>query len=193
VIAAQGTAAGAPACARCHAFNGGSDGSGAFPRIAGQSAFYLSEQLRAFSSGVRLNAIMSPVAKALSADDISDVTAYYAGAMAPFLPLASTADAGLVAQGERLAKIGDAAKGVPGCGNCHGADGAGQSPTIPYLAGQYGHYISFELKMWQRGFRKTSGPVMAPIAKMLDDQDIAAVAAYYQQLRGPAPAVTTKK
>ncbi len=91
VIAAQGTAAGAPACALCHAFNGGSDGSGAFPRIAGQSAFYLSEQLRAFSSGVRLNAIMSPVAKALSADDISDVTAYYAGAMAPFLPLANTA------------------------------------------------------------------------------------------------------
>ena len=74
VIAAQGTAAGAPACARCHAFNGGSDGSGAFPRIAGQSAFYLSEQLRAFSSGVRLNAIMSPVAKALSEDDISDVS-----------------------------------------------------------------------------------------------------------------------
>jgi cytochrome c553 len=28
---------------------------------------------------------------------------------------------------------------------------------------------------------------MAPIAKKLDDQDIAAVAAYYQQLRGPAP------
>ena len=79
VIAAQGTAAGAPACARCHAFNGGSDGSGAFPRIAGQSAFYLSEQLRSFSSGVRLNAIMSPVAKALSEDDISDVAAYYAG------------------------------------------------------------------------------------------------------------------
>jgi mono/diheme cytochrome c family protein len=36
VIAAQGTAAGAPACALCHAFNGGSDGSGAFPRIAWQ-------------------------------------------------------------------------------------------------------------------------------------------------------------
>ena len=28
---------GAPACAQCHAFSGGSDGSGAFPRIAGQS------------------------------------------------------------------------------------------------------------------------------------------------------------
>jgi quinohemoprotein ethanol dehydrogenase len=188
VIAAQGTAAGAPACARCHAFNGGSDGSGAFPRIAGQSAFYLSEQLRSFSSGVRLNAIMSPVAKALSEDDISDVAAYYAGTTAPFLPLADTASAALVAQGERLAKTGNAAKGIPGCVNCHGADGAGQPPTIPYLGGQYGHYISFELKMWQRGFRNTSHPVMRLFAKRLDDQEVAALAAYYQQLRGPAPA-----
>jgi cytochrome c553 len=44
VIVAQGTAAGAPGCARCHAFNGVSDGSGAFPRIAGQSAYYLAKQ-----------------------------------------------------------------------------------------------------------------------------------------------------
>ena len=41
VIAAQGTVAGAPACAQCHAYNGVSDASGAFPRIAGQSRSYL--------------------------------------------------------------------------------------------------------------------------------------------------------
>src|SRR5258708_7663917 len=34
VIVAQGTAAGAPPCAQCHAFNGVSDASGAFPRLA---------------------------------------------------------------------------------------------------------------------------------------------------------------
>jgi mono/diheme cytochrome c family protein len=62
VIVAQGTG-GAPACAACHAFTGGSDGSGAFPRIAGQPAFYLSRQLRDFSSGVRSNSIMSPIAR----------------------------------------------------------------------------------------------------------------------------------
>jgi cytochrome c553 len=187
VVAAQGTAAGAPACAQCHAFDGGSDGSGAFPRIAGQSAVYLSEQLRAFSSGVRRNAIMTSVAKGLSEDDISDVAAYYAGTTAPFLPLADKANQAVIAQGERLAKTGNAAKGIPGCFNCHGADGAGQPPTIPYLGGQYGHYISFELKMWQLGFRNTSLPVMRLFANKLDDQEIEALAAYYQQLR-PAPA-----
>jgi cytochrome c553 len=66
VIAAQGKA-GAPACAQCHAFNGASDGSGAFPRIAGQSAHYLAGQLRDFASGVRANAVMTPIAKSLKA------------------------------------------------------------------------------------------------------------------------------
>jgi cytochrome c553 len=185
VIAAQGTATGAPACAQCHAFNGVSDGSGAFPRVAGQSAFYLGEQLRAFRSGVRLNAIMSPIAKALSEDDISDVTAYYSGVNAPFLPLRTNIDAGLLDEGKRLATIGSEEKGISGCENCHGADGAGESPTIPYLGGQYEHYIAFELQMWQRGFRKTSPDAMTLFAKKLDDRDIAALAAYYQQLRGP--------
>jgi cytochrome c553 len=97
-IVAQGTAAGAPPCAQCHAFNGVSDASGAFPRLAGQSAFYLAGQLRDFASGVRASALMSPIAKALSPDDIADVTAYFAGVSAPFLPL-KTPNAALVRLG----------------------------------------------------------------------------------------------
>jgi len=74
VIAEQGTVGGAPGCAGCHALNGSSDGSGAFPRIAGQSAYYLGKQMQAFASDLRNNAIMSAIAKALSANDIADVT-----------------------------------------------------------------------------------------------------------------------
>jgi cytochrome c553 len=120
----------------------------------------------------------------LSEDDISDVTDYYAGVSAPFLPLPTATSGGLLDQGKHLATIGSEEKGIPGGTSCHGADGAGESPTIPYLGGQYEHYIAFELQMWQRGFRKTSPDAMALFAKKLDDRDIAAVAAYYQQLRG---------
>ena len=52
----------------------------------------------------------------------------------------------------------------------------------PYLAGQYAQYIAFELQMWRRGYRKNSEEIMLIFANKLDDQDIAAVAAYYQQL-----------
>jgi cytochrome c553 len=183
VVATQGTATGAPACAQCHAFSGGSDGSGAFPRIAGQSAPYLSQQLRQYTSGVRANAIMSPIARALSPENIEDVAAYYAGLKTPHPPLA-VADDALLKKGEQLAKLGNPAKGIPGCDACHGADGAGQPPTIPYLAGQYANYTAFQLRMWQRDFRKNSPEAMALFAKKLDEQEIAAVAAYYQQARG---------
>jgi cytochrome c553 len=179
VIVAQGTAAGAPPCAQCHAFNGVSDASGAFPRLAGQSAFYLAGQLRDFASGVRASALMSPIAKALSPDDIADVTAYFAGADAPFLPLKAP-NAALVKHGEELAKAGGPER--LHCDNCHGPGGSGEPPVIPYLAGQYAHYIAFTLQMWQEGFRKNSPDAMEVIAKTLDDEEILAVAAYYQQV-----------
>jgi cytochrome c553 len=182
VIVAQGTAAGAPPCAQCHAFNGVSDASGAFPRLAGQSAYYLAAQLRDFASGVRASALMSPIAKALSPEDIADVTAYFAGVSAPFLPL-KPPNAALVKRGVELAKAGGPER--LHCDNCHGPEGSGEPPMIPYLAGQYAHYIAFTLQMWQEGFRKNSPDAMEVIAKTLDDQEILAVAAYYQQATPP--------
>lgn len=187
VIAAQGTAAGAPACAQCHAYNGVSDASGAFPRIAGQSGHYLGKQLEDFASGTRTSALMSPVAKGLSASDIADVTAYYAGIKAPFLPL-KPGDPALVKRGEQLAKIGSAERQIQSCDNCHGPGGAGEPPAIPYLAGQYAHYIVFTLDMWRQGYRKNSPNTMGVVAGKLSDDEIAAVAAYYQQVNAPLEA-----
>jgi len=191
VIAAQGTAAGAPPCAQCHAFNGVSDASGAFPRLAGQSAYYLAEQLRDFASGARASAIMSPIAKALSPDDVADMAAYYGSVNAPFLPL-KAADAALVKRGEELAKVGSAERRIQNCDNCHGPHGAGEPPAIPYLAGQYAHYIAFTLQMWRQGFRKNSPDAMGVIANKLDDQEIAAVAAYYQQVQSTLETVESQ-
>jgi cytochrome c553 len=72
---------------------------------------------------------------------------------------------------------------LPACNNCHGPGGTGEFPAIPYLAGQYADYTGQQLKAWQSGSRKNSPESMADIAKRLDDRDIAAVSAYYQQLR----------
>jgi cytochrome c553 len=191
IIVAQGTAAGAPPCAQCHAFNGVSDASGAFPRLAGQSAYYLAKQLRDFASGERASAIMSPIAKALSPDDVADVAAYFASVNAPFLPL-KAADAARVKRGEELAKVGSVERRIQNCDNCHGPEGAGEPPAIPYIAGQYAHYIAFTLQMWQQGFRKNSLNTMGVIAKKLDDQEIAAVAAYYQQVRSTLETVESQ-
>jgi cytochrome c553 len=55
----------------------------------------------------------------------------------------------------------------------------------PYLAGQYATYITFTLQEWQRGYRKNNPDQMAVVAKKLSAQEIAAVAAYYQQSGSP--------
>ena len=182
VIVAQGTAAGAPPCAQCHAFNGVSDASGAFPRLAGQSAYYLAEQLRDFASGVRASAIMSPIAKALSPDDIADVTAYFAGVNAPFLPLKAP-DAALVKRGEELAKVGEPEsrlqlRQLPWTRRRGRAAGdpvprRDNTPTTSPSPCRCGSKVS----------ARTVPTRWRSIAKKLDDQEIAAVAAYYQQVQ----------
>jgi cytochrome c553 len=47
--------------------------------------------------------------------------------------------------------------------------------------------------MWQQGFRKNSLEGMAVIAKQLNAQDIAPVAAYFQQVRSAAPKAAEPK
>jgi cytochrome c553 len=47
--------------------------------------------------------------------------------------------------------------------------------------------------MWQRGFRRNSPTTMTLFSKLLDDQEIAALAAYYQQLGASAPTVAQSK
>jgi cytochrome c553 len=130
---------------------------------------------------------MSPIARALSTEGAEDVAAYFASEDAAFPPLARI-DPDLAKKGEELAEAGIPAKGIPACGACHGAGGRGEPPAIPYLAGQYAQYTAFELRMWKQGFRGNSPEAMALFASKLDDQEMAAVAAYYQQVRSSAPA-----
>ena len=182
VIVAQGTASGAAACAPCHGSNGAAIAGGTFPRVSAQPVSYLSKQLRDFKSKVRSSAIMSPIAGALSADDIDDVAAYYANVKSPLQPNVP-GDAALIGKGKALAESGNATKGVPGCDTCHGAGGLGEAPTIPYLAGQYAQYTASELQLWQQGLRRNSLDAMRLFARKLDEREIAALAAYYQQSR----------
>ena len=64
-------------CGQCHGQNGIAI-IPIYPNLAGQKAGYMELQLKAFRSGERLNAAMTPHAKRLSDQDIIDLSAYYA-------------------------------------------------------------------------------------------------------------------
>ncbi|MEJ2554351.1 MAG: c-type cytochrome [Gammaproteobacteria bacterium] len=63
----------AKGCASCH----GLHGKGRIP-LAGKSAGYLAEQLRAYRSLMRGDETMNAIAKELNDHDIADLAAYYA-------------------------------------------------------------------------------------------------------------------
>ncbi len=66
----------AAVCSACHGPNGNSTNP-EWPRLAGQNAIYIVEQLRLFRSGVRNNPIMKPLAATLSDQDIADLAVYF--------------------------------------------------------------------------------------------------------------------
>ena len=63
--------------ATCHGLDGVATAPDA-PNIAGDSAFYLAEQLKAFRSGARQHQQMSIIAQGLEDADIADLAAWYA-------------------------------------------------------------------------------------------------------------------
>lgn len=80
------------------------------------------------------------------------------------------------------------AKVVEVCVSCHGEQGISVAPEFPHLNGQSGAAIYKQLNDYRTGSRKND--LMSDIAKALDEQVIADVAAYYagQPKRNPIPA-----
>ncbi|KXI22903.1 c-type cytochrome [Photobacterium sanguinicancri] len=70
------------------------------------------------------------------------------------------------------------------CAACHGANGIAVIPGYPNLKGQNEQYLVNSLKAYKNKER-TGGMamVMQPQASMLNDTDIANVAAYFAQMK----------
>lgn len=183
-IAQQGDAtAGVPPCSTCHGQSGEGMASIA-PRLAGLSKTYILNQLTAFRTDTRKNAIMQPAASSITTAQANDLADYFSNATAASQP--APAPANIVAKGKELAERGVWADGLPACENCHAPNGIGVAPDFPYLGGQQADYIVQQLKDWRAGQRGVDPlGLMKAVAGKLDDDSFAAVGVYYASL--PAP------
>jgi len=152
-------------CIGCHGQNGNSSSS-QWPKLAGQQASYLENQLKAFKSGQRSNTMMQAIATNLSDDDISDLAAYFSSQK----PSSAGADATLAKAGQPKASM---------CLGCHGIQGEGKG-QFPRLAGQHPNYLVSQLISFKNGSRK-SGP-MQGVASSLSEEDYKELAAYFGSL-----------
>lgn len=176
----------AASCAACHGQHGEGLAASGFPRLAGQPAVYLVKQLHDFANGSRVSAVMSPFAQTLSEQAMVDIGTYYENLSAP--PTAPQPAAAGSTQGATLANIGSAKLGVPACANCHGPNGRGEPPAVPYLAGQHANYIAAQIEAWRKGTRHNDGgDQMAGVARSLSVEEIEAVAAHFARQAPPTP------
>lgn len=181
----------AAVCGACH----GADGNPTdkqYPKLAGQNEAYIARQLELFKTQKRQNPIMLGFAATLSAQDMHDVGAYFAGKSS----LPGVADEALIERGQALYRGGDAHLGVPACMACHGPDGRGMAGSgFPQLAGQWTDYVAAKLNEWKSGTSwgdDTNANIMPAIAHALTEADINAVASYVEGLHTAAGATAAQ-
>ena len=167
---AAGRKLAAAQCASCHGAKGISPND-TWPNLAAQNAAYLVRITSAYKSGDQQDVIMTPLAKALSDQDIRNLAAYYAELSCPE-STSAPADRAAVEAGKVLAK---------NCAACHGETGVGTNAAWPNFAGQKAGYLVNVMKAFRGGLRKD--PMMAGVVRGLSDTDINNLAAYYAAQR----------
>ncbi len=205
LLAAGGAFAGQPdpasgrdingTCAACHGDLGEGGKHGEYPRLAGMSAKYIGQQLRAFRDRRRINIPMFPFTqeRELSDRDIEDISTYLAAIELPtqmpdFKPTDDALTRLTVAM--RVMQIpraeGDVGKGAllydKACGSCHSKDGGGRG-SYPALRGQYTRYLDRQLKEFLRDGRLHEQEEPGPgLLNKFSEADLRDILAYISTL-----------
>ena len=132
-------------CKTCHGVSGqGFRGSYPMPRLAGQQAEYLENQLQAFIDRRRSNPVMFNVAHVLSPSMLKGLAEHFKDLNPRPLGGARRED---VAEGKKIYDEGIPKAEVPPCASCHGPDAKG-ADAFPRLAGQLHNYMFGKLTNW---------------------------------------------
>jgi cytochrome c553 len=168
-------------CSNCHGVDGNAV-SPNFPNLAGQQQAYFIAQLNSFKSHNRSDPAgfeyMWGLSKHLTEDQIKGLAAYYAQQRpAPNAP----SDAKRTSEGKEIFDKGIAAKNIPPCATCHGAEGQGNE-QFPRLADQHADYLIKQLRVFQRTDQRPEAAAMKVIAHSLTAENMQAVAAYLEAI-----------
>lgn len=150
------------------------------PKLAGQPAIYLADQMRAFRAQKRADstaqAYMWGISALLDDHTIEGLAEYYE--LQPVTP-GKPGNAAQMEKGRRIFEDGIPSSNVRACARCHGDDGEGES-VFPRIASQHADYIVKQLNEFGTKLRP-HGVIMAKrIVKPMTKEEMEAVAAYLQ-------------
>ena len=181
------------ACADCHGPQGQGRRHFAYPRLVGLDPSYLLGALRSFADGVRLNGIMTPIARDLSPQAMVAVVDYYAAFRPRVRPLARPVSRSRMTRGYRLYEHGDLQDKVVACARCHGPQAEGVGTRFPWLAGQSQAYVKEELRSFRAGGRRGLGlGLMRAAARPLSNRQISDLALYLRTIGTEPPLLPSR-
>ncbi|MGE5477315.1 MAG: c-type cytochrome [Bacteroidales bacterium] len=162
-------------CTACHGEDAATPLQEGYPKLAGQNADYVFNQLKDIKSGARANGqtadTMKPVVEDLEEGDMR--------ALADFLgtlPRAQTVPADLPGKKLYTTKT---------CTACHGKDGLKPiMKNYPVLAGQDKAYLMAQARDIDAGNRKNGGSnAMQPVMHLVTDQELEAIAEFLANVK----------
>ena len=162
------------------------------PKIAGQSATYITSALTAYKGGDRKHPTMRAIADSLSEQDIADLAAYYSqlGVKEGDAPPAALATPTPEAVQALITRDKD-----NNCTKCHGANfNTPNDGTVPKLAGQYADYLFVALKSYRVKNNAHLGRSNAVMAQQVEPKkftnaELKTLASYISTLPGEVKTV----
>ncbi len=186
-------------CAGCHGEYGQGGKKGEYPRIAGQRAAHIADQLKSFRARTRINLPMFPYTqeREMSDQDVEDVSAYLAGIELPTQWPEFKPDDDALTRLTAMEKVmiiprapGDLDNGKKiyskECFACHGKDGMGRG-KFPRLVGQYSNYLMKQMTSFVKGERSHDEVEMVGILNQLKAQDLQDILAYLTLIQSGQP------
>jgi cytochrome c553 len=165
-------------CQGCHRQGATGTPSGAYPRLAGQHATVLIEQMTDIRSGDRKNPKMERFSDehVLTTQEIADIAAYVQAL--PIPPNLGRGPGNALERGKTLY--------VKDCASCHGDRGEGKAEKFyPMVAGQHFKYLLREARFIRDGNRGNANPDMVKVIKSYSNDDLEAVSDYMSGLATP--------
>ena len=186
-------------CAGCHGEFGQGGKKGEYPRIGGQRAAHIADQLKSFRNRSRINLPMFPYTqeREMSDQDVEDISAYLASIELPTQWPEFKPDDDALTRLTAMEKVmiiprapGDLDNGQKiynkECFACHGKDGMGRG-KFPRLVGQYSNYLMKQMTAFVKGERSHDEVEMVGILNQLKAQDLQDILAYLTLIQSGQP------
>jgi cytochrome c553 len=164
-------------CSWCHGEAG--QGYSTAPRLAGQKAQYIENQLLSFQKHTRVDLFMWGATADLSAQTAHDI-AVYLSTIPP--KAADDGDAAIAPAGKIVYQEGIPESNIAACAPCHGPNAEGLG-DIPRLGGLSYGYLKARLEQWAHGHNAAAPPPMPRIASQLPPNAIDALASYLSSVK----------